>query len=592
MTIPAKTARLGKILRFNATTGNPEAVSATDVIASGAFNVYNFTGDGTTVAFVLGIAPISENNTQVYIDGVYQQKNTYTVSSTTLTFSAAPPNLSTIEVMVVTALPVGATTASQVSFTQAGSTSGRNVQLKLQESVSVLDFGADSTGVADSTAAIQSAFNSGANGVFFPSGTYLVNNVSTVNNLTITGSGSSILKLFGAATVAIRSVGDNVSISRLSFDLDDVTNSIGINDGGGESVSIQNCKFYDHTIALNINSTGNQIRFIDNEVFGGGYGVLVNSSASGSDLIISNNTFDGRWVGAGTPNLVNRDAIEINLPSGNFPYINISDNVIRNYDSGSASSGFGIGVAGGKHVSISNNVVNNCGQQGIHVEDDSRFVSIIGNVVSNSGSGTNTPANEGIGIAIYEVYHSSVEDNIVYNSADSGIRSSSGTVARHCSIENNLSYENGNHGIELITPRFFTVLGNNCKNNAVSGIEMTGPARSVFSNNFCYNEANPLSPLYTQVNGIKVTGTPTNTVFMNNTCYDNTNDFVGVASSSTVMAAFNNLIDNAVQPATRTYTITNVSTDRAFDADSTTTAELADVLGTLIADLTEKGIIS
>jgi hypothetical protein len=115
MTIPAKTARLGKILRFNATTGNPEAVSATDVIASGTFNVYNFTGDGTTVAFVLGIAPISENNTQVYIDGVYQQKNTYTVSSTTLTFSTAPPNFSTIEVMVVTALPVGATTASQVS---------------------------------------------------------------------------------------------------------------------------------------------------------------------------------------------------------------------------------------------------------------------------------------------------------------------------------------------------------------------------------------------------------------------------------------------------------------------------------------------
>jgi hypothetical protein len=115
MTIPAKTARLGKILRFNATTGNPEAVSATDVIASGTFNVYNFTGDGATVAFVLGIAPISENNTQVYIDGVYQQKNTYTVSSTTLTFSTAPPNLSTIEVMVVTALPVGSADASQVS---------------------------------------------------------------------------------------------------------------------------------------------------------------------------------------------------------------------------------------------------------------------------------------------------------------------------------------------------------------------------------------------------------------------------------------------------------------------------------------------
>lgn len=39
------------------------------------------------------------------------------------------------------------------------------------------------------------------------------------------------------------------------------------------------------------------------------------------------------------------------------------------------------------------------------------------------------------------------------------------------------------------------------------------------------------------------------------------------------------------------YTLTNVSADRAFDADSTSTAELADVLGTLIADLKVRGLI-
>ena len=41
-----------------------------------------------------------------------------------------------------------------------------------------------------------------------------------------------------------------------------------------------------------------------------------------------------------------------------------------------------------------------------------------------------------------------------------------------------------------------------------------------------------------------------------------------------------------------TYAPTNVSTDRAFDADATTVEELADVLGTLIADLKTKGIIT
>jgi hypothetical protein len=40
-----------------------------------------------------------------------------------------------------------------------------------------------------------------------------------------------------------------------------------------------------------------------------------------------------------------------------------------------------------------------------------------------------------------------------------------------------------------------------------------------------------------------------------------------------------------------TYTPSNVSADRSFDADSTDTAELADVLGTLIADLQAIGIL-
>jgi hypothetical protein len=60
--------------------------------------VDNFTGTGSQVNFTLSAAPTDENNTQVYISGVYQQKNTYSLSGTTLTFSTAPPSLTTIEV--------------------------------------------------------------------------------------------------------------------------------------------------------------------------------------------------------------------------------------------------------------------------------------------------------------------------------------------------------------------------------------------------------------------------------------------------------------------------------------------------------------
>ena len=68
-------------------------------IGAAEFQVQNFTGTGTQTAFTLSSASLGENFTFVYINGVYQQKNTYTVSSTTLTFSEAPPFTSSIEVM-------------------------------------------------------------------------------------------------------------------------------------------------------------------------------------------------------------------------------------------------------------------------------------------------------------------------------------------------------------------------------------------------------------------------------------------------------------------------------------------------------------
>ena len=66
--------------------------------ASTAVNEYS--GNGSTTAFTLSSDPGTENNTQVYIDGVYQEKGTYSVSGTTLTFSTAPPNGTSVEVLV------------------------------------------------------------------------------------------------------------------------------------------------------------------------------------------------------------------------------------------------------------------------------------------------------------------------------------------------------------------------------------------------------------------------------------------------------------------------------------------------------------
>lgn len=80
-----------------------------------AIAVENESGNGSTTAFTLSADPGSENNTQVYIDGVYQFKNTYTVSGTTLTFDTAPANGASIEIIAITAGSVNVPTDDSVS---------------------------------------------------------------------------------------------------------------------------------------------------------------------------------------------------------------------------------------------------------------------------------------------------------------------------------------------------------------------------------------------------------------------------------------------------------------------------------------------
>jgi len=68
-------------------------------IGAAAYQIQNFTGTGSQTVFTLSATSLGEDYTFVYINGVYQNKNTYTVSGTTLTFSEAPPITSKIEVM-------------------------------------------------------------------------------------------------------------------------------------------------------------------------------------------------------------------------------------------------------------------------------------------------------------------------------------------------------------------------------------------------------------------------------------------------------------------------------------------------------------
>ena len=65
-----------------------------NIFGIGASAVQNYTGNGTTVAYA-----VNGNVQNVYINGVYQNRDTYSVTGSTLTFSEAPPSTSIIEIL-------------------------------------------------------------------------------------------------------------------------------------------------------------------------------------------------------------------------------------------------------------------------------------------------------------------------------------------------------------------------------------------------------------------------------------------------------------------------------------------------------------
>ena len=109
------------LLRYNNTTGKFEGYTdAWGDIGGGeaTITISTMTGDGSDTTLTLSAAPPSENALQVYFDGVYQHKDTFSFSGTTLTFSTAPA--SGVKVEAINLLTVAAsTTPADTSVTTA-----------------------------------------------------------------------------------------------------------------------------------------------------------------------------------------------------------------------------------------------------------------------------------------------------------------------------------------------------------------------------------------------------------------------------------------------------------------------------------------
>ena len=90
---------LGNTLTFSTAPPLNSTIEITYLPLVQNININDFVGNGLTTAFTLTAAPYNENSTFVFINGVYQQKTTYSVVGQTLTFLTAPPANSSIEII-------------------------------------------------------------------------------------------------------------------------------------------------------------------------------------------------------------------------------------------------------------------------------------------------------------------------------------------------------------------------------------------------------------------------------------------------------------------------------------------------------------
>ena len=118
-------------------TGSVTAETLADNLRN--FTVDTFTGDGSTLAYTLSLAPASANAILVSVGGVFKTRTTdYTVSGTTLTFTSAPANASAITIVhlgftstVRTSVIDGSITPVKLSASTQSAITGKSVAMSI-----------------------------------------------------------------------------------------------------------------------------------------------------------------------------------------------------------------------------------------------------------------------------------------------------------------------------------------------------------------------------------------------------------------------------------------------------------------------------
>lgn len=289
--------------------------------------------------------------------------------------------------------------ASGIQYDPAGvGAVSTTVQAKLRETVSVKDFGADPTGAADSTAAIQAAINAvGAAGggiVYFPSGDYKLLSQVSVNyeRITLLGGGDAVIIISSLTNNGIV-VGNGGAVTNLVV-IDGLRFDRPVKSTNGASVkmirtgysTVKNCVFKNSRFGVEVKTHNDSLTIQNNTFLEGTYfGVLeynVNETWA-NDLTIRGNFF---WHVEQAAVYISADGVGVSSVGDTY----IEDNVIVGSPAfGPLQTQYAIKIQGAgsynSNISIQRNTFEGIALQTVYLTNLNRC-RIEGNYFSGTGA--------------------------------------------------------------------------------------------------------------------------------------------------------------------------------------------------------------
>jgi hypothetical protein len=188
-------------------------------IYQSAFVVDQFSGNGSTTAFTMSVAPAGVTNVLVAVSGVLQDPSTYGVVGNTITFSAAPPSgTGNISCRYLGVPVTGVTTTAYRTVTEFTATASQTTFTPPSYSVGFI--------------------NVYLNGVLLGSADYTATNGTTV----VLATGASAGNLLTVESFLISSVANAIANAAGSVGSNNIANGVTINfaDGSASTPSITN----------------------------------------------------------------------------------------------------------------------------------------------------------------------------------------------------------------------------------------------------------------------------------------------------------------------------------------------------------------